>query len=123
MLQSVSGGGKSITFAYSGDLLTSFTDARSETTTYAYDTSVSFYGGLLTVKTMPEGNVPYTQTYDASGRVASQTDAYNNTFSFAYDAGSTTMTGPDGQTYRYDHDEQGRLTQYVDEAGNAGAIY
>ena len=50
-----------ISFSYTGDNLSYYTNARGNTTTYSY-TKAGGLVGLMTSKTRPEGNTPYTQT-------------------------------------------------------------
>jgi YD repeat-containing protein len=73
MLESVSDGTRSVHFLpAAGNLLAGVQDAAGETTGYTY-TTVDAHEGLLTQKTWPEGNAPWTQTWDAQARVATQT--------------------------------------------------
>jgi RHS repeat-associated protein len=111
--------GRSIAFAYTQNLLTSFTDATGKTTSYAYAPG----GGLMTEYTLPRGNVPYTQTYDTSQRVATQNDAAANTFSFSFNSasGQSTMTNPLSQVSTYVHAAR-NLVQETDPAGNVSKI-
>jgi YD repeat-containing protein len=105
-------GGRSITFTYTGPLITSATDSAGRTVTYGYDgngnlTSVTdptgaitTYGysssNLLTTVTKPDGGVT-TNTYDSSNRVTKQVDAMNRATTFNYTgSGKTIVTSPDG---------------------------
>lgn len=92
-LMRVSDGARTLEFGYSGDNLTSFTDAEGNVTNYGYTASNSV-AGLLTAKTLPAGNAPFSQTYDDGGRVASQTDANANMFTFTYnETGTSGVSG------------------------------
>ncbi|MCZ6672412.1 MAG: DUF6531 domain-containing protein [Verrucomicrobia bacterium] len=133
-LMSVSDGTRSILFDYSGDNLISFSDAEGNATTYSYDDAHPI-PGLLTAKTLPEGNVPFSQTYDDNGRVIRQTDAQNNTFTFAYNemaSGASTkgsaiafsqnmietiMTDPLGNTELFIHNEKAENLSFTDQVG------
>jgi len=81
----VSDGIRTIQFQYTDPLdsenLTLFTDAMGNFTSYAYeDTSTNADNALLLRRILPEGNIPYSQTYYTtahqylSGRVETQTD-------------------------------------------------
>ncbi|MFQ5528000.1 MAG: DUF6531 domain-containing protein, partial [Thermoanaerobaculia bacterium] len=115
-LSQVSDGTRMLLFAYTGGDLTSFTDARAKTTTYAYAP-----GGLMTSWTLPRGNTPYTQTYDASGRVLTQTEAPTNTHTFSYNDVTrvTTMTDPALNTREHTHSPDGQLTDFRSEDGQS----
>jgi RHS repeat-associated protein len=56
-----------VSYGYSGGLLTSFTDGDGNTWTYSYDAS-----NRLASETDPLGNVRLAVAYDASGRVSSE---------------------------------------------------
>ena len=116
MLASLSDGTRTVNYAQTGSLLTSVTGPLGGTSTYAYD-GVNPVPGLLTARTLPETNAPYTQIWDTSGRVTSQTDALSNSTSFAYSAGATTVTDPLGQTRVHEYDGMDQFTGFVDEAG------
>ncbi|MFH1808141.1 MAG: RHS repeat-associated core domain-containing protein, partial [Pseudomonadota bacterium] len=105
-LSEVSDGTRTVSFGYTGDDLTSVIGLMTQTTNYDYAA-----GGLLTSWTLPEGNAPYSQTFDGSGRVDSQSDAYNNTHTFAFDEVNnlTTMTDPMGDTREHVHTNLGEL--------------
>jgi|GEM_PF-1556159 len=112
--------GRSISFSHTGDNLTGFTDTAGERTIYSY-TAAGSRTGLLISTTRPRGNIPFTQTYDTSGRVASQTDGAGNRTTFAYDspiAGQTTVTDPLSATSVFQHQNGRNMVQQIDQAGN-----
>ena len=108
-----------VMFGYTGENLTGFTDVMGRATTYSYATAGDMVG-LMTFKTMPAGNKPYTQTYDGQGRVITQADSRGNATTFAYDSptlGVTTVTAPLGPSIKHTHNDQKALTQWMDPAG------
>lgn len=130
-LTSVSDGTRTILFDYNGDNQSSFTDAGGNVTTFSYDDAHSIKG-LLTARTIPRGNTPFSQTYDAEGRVITQTDANGNTTTFTYNetaggAGNsiafaqnaleTIMTNPLGNSRTFTHSENGQNVTLMDQAG------
>lgn len=112
LVSSVSDGTRTVSFTHVGGNLTSVNDLLSNTTTYQYATP-----SLLTSITEPAGNVNVSQSYDANGRVASQTNADGVT-TFVYDdnANTCTMTDPAAGVTVHTHDLRGRLQQ-IDTAG------
>ncbi|GEM_PF-1467775 len=74
--------GRTVSYGYTGDQLTSVTDPRGETTTYAYGPN-----GDLTSIADARGNVFETNTYDNEGRVVQQKQADGGTFAFSYFSG------------------------------------
>ncbi len=116
-LSTISDGTRSVTLGYTINDLTSVTDARGEVTNYAYAT-----GGLLTSKTRPAGNVPYTQTYDGNGKVATQTDALGNTHTFSYVSPGTTMTDPLSNTCKHTHSGNGEITANQRQDGKSSSM-
>jgi RHS repeat-associated protein len=107
--------GRSISFAYTGANLTSATDPSGKTTSFAYNSA-----GLMTSYTLPRGNTPYLNTYNAAGQVTSQKDAAGNTSTFTYTSGNgqSTMTSPLSQVSTYVHNSGRDLTQETDPAGH-----
>lgn len=95
---------------------------------FAYDAN-----GFMTGKTYPAGNTPYTQTYDAIpdffgvgviGAVATQTDAFGDTFTFADGRAApglgekhVVVTNPDGSQFKHFHSDSNIATAIVDEFG------
>ena len=92
------------------------TDANN-TTTYNYDGS----GRLLSV-TKRRGNARISQTYDANGRVATQTELATNTSSFTYASHKTTITDPRGKTRVHTYTEAGALSACTDEENKTIAL-
>ena len=121
-LQSVSDGTRTVTFTTNGSgLLQGVTDAAGESWAYAYTTN-NFDQGLMTSKTWPEGNMPWTQTWDTQSRVATQTTAAGEITTFAYGAGATTISDPRSNDATLAHDGSGRLTETTDAANRTRAI-
>lgn len=116
-LTELTDGSRTVQFGYDGDVLASATDALGRTTTYAYD-DVHAAAGLMTARTRPRGNAPFTQTFDEFGRVATQSDAGGNSSTFTYGAMEGRITDPLGGTLTHAYDEAGRLVSITDEAGN-----
>ena len=113
-LSTISDCTRTVILGYTNNDLTSVTDARGEVTNYAYAT-----GGLLTSKTRPAGNTPYTQTYDGNGKVTTQTDALGNTHTFSYSSPDTTMTDPLSNTRKHTHSGNGEITTDQREGGKS----
>jgi RHS repeat-associated protein len=111
---------RTVTFGHTVDDLTSVVDARGLTTSYAYDA-----GGLMTSWTLPEGNSPYTQTWDGSGRVATQTThpsistSHTTTFTWDTPPGVTNITDPASNTRTHTHSPDGQLTDVESEDGQS----
>lgn len=121
LLTRVTDGRRDVRFEQTGGLLTAAVDVLSGRTTYAYDTTHAI-PGLLTGRTLPRGNTPWTQTFDDQGRVAVQTDAGGNDFVFAYsttEIGSprSTITDPSGNVRVFEHRDDGAQTAVVDGDG------
>ena len=123
LLDSVSDGTRSVSFGHTGSELTSVTDVLGKTTSYAYDASQPGEA-LLVSRTPPSGVPQVVQTFDASQRVANQTDAGGNPFDFSYDsaAGTTDVVDPLLEVTTHTHDANGRLTRVEDEAGQAATL-
>ena len=122
-------GTRSISFQYTDPIdteyLTLATDGLLGVSVYTYaDTSAGIDHALITSTTQPRGNVPYRQTFfDAStgisGRVAIQTDADGNAFSFDYDGLETTLTDPLGNTRIDTNTATGEFSNRQDETGES----
>jgi len=136
-------GGRQATLAYeaaaadndNAPTLRSVTDAAGHATTFAYAGKV-LVNHLIAGQTLPRGNTPYTQTYQAQtlngvdyARVIAQRDAYNNTIALGYAAATNvvTQTRPGGATLIHEHfsahgfpktttDATGRRAQYTQNA-------
>lgn len=115
-LRVVSDGTRSVSFAYTGDNLTEFRDTRGFFTQYAYDTAHAD-PGLLTMKIYPGGKAPYRQTWNSVGKVATQSDAAGNVFTFDYTGGQTTLSDPSGVTQTQVHDSNGSLVSSRNQNG------
>jgi RHS repeat-associated protein len=111
---------RTVYFTHDGENLVAAQDAAGKFTTYQYDEEHAD-AGLLLRRTRPEGNAPWTQTYDDVGKVAVQTDAYGNEWTFAYGPptkpGVTKVTRPDGTSYTHKHDSTGTLIASINTAG------
>ena len=129
----VSDGTRSISFQYTDPIdteyLTLATDGLIGVTEYTYeDTSTNADHALMTHMTRPRGNVPYLQTFfDTtnqfnSGKVATQTDADGNEFSFDYDGPETTLTDPFGNTRVHTHTSTGEFSNRQDQEGQSFAM-
>ena len=111
--------GRAVTFAYTGGLLTSVSDFAKAVTNYTYTSSGS-RAGLLTKETLPLGNAPLTQTYDASARVATQAGPSANTTKISYSGGLLVLVSdPDGGITQLTNDAAGNGLQNTDPAGNS----
>ena len=111
--------GRSITFSYSGDNLAGHTDAEGHTTAYSY-TEAGDLVGLMTAQTRPQGNIPFTQTYDSQGRVNSQSDASGNTLSLAFDTpshGVTQVSDALSNAVKHTHESRQNFTRQQDADG------
>jgi len=108
--------------------LASVTDAAGDTTRFTYTDSV--VNGKVTQQILPEGNAPYTQTYESvpmpwgeetwwPRRVVAQTDTNGNVMqlSFDDDTGLTTLTDPLGVVSQHRHEKQRLLTERIDASG------
>jgi RHS repeat-associated protein len=104
--------GRSLSLSYgAGGKLASVTDAAGRHVDYGYDaqgnltnvsdvgrglTAFSYDANHLLLTIQDPNNGVLTNHYDAAGRVTSQTDPMHRTTTWAYTAGSTTITDPDG---------------------------
>ncbi len=136
--------GRYLTFTYdSSNRITQATDILGRTITYTYDasgrlwkvtnpmTGVAEYTydashRLLTMKE-PNGNTHVTNTYDANGRVATQTQADSTTYQFAYtldgngNVTQTDVTDPRGYVKRFVFNSAGLTTAITDAFGQPEA--
>ncbi|MDJ0652555.1 MAG: DUF6531 domain-containing protein [Xanthomonadales bacterium] len=118
-LASVTDGQRTVGFGHDATMtdLVAVTDARGQTTTFAYQA-----GSLMTAMTRPRGNTPFTQTWDAAGRVITQRDALMNTTGFSYNdpaPGDTTLSDSSSDDRTHRHSDWGGLTQVVDRSGES----
>ncbi|WP_437099806.1 RHS repeat-associated core domain-containing protein [Streptomyces sp. enrichment culture] len=107
--------------------LTKVTDTAGKATTYAYDSS-----HRVTKVTTPEGTVTLF-TYDSHNRVTSMQRAtgtsggghtgptwrYDYSAATPSDAGTTTVTDPDGDATKYVHNADGEVTKVTDPLGHS----
>ena len=136
--------GRYLTFTYdANNRITQVTDILGRTITYTYDasgrlwkvtnplTGVAEYTydashRLLTMKE-PGGNTHVTNTYDANGRVATQTQADSTTYQFAYtldgsgDVTQTDVTDPRGYVQRFVFNSAGLTLSITDAYGQPEA--
>ena len=77
-----------VQFNYTSGRISSVVDLRGQTWSYSYDTN-----GYLSQIQDPLGHYPLRATYDAGGRVLTQTDGSGNVTSFSY------SSAPDGEGY------------------------
>ncbi|MDX3311449.1 RHS repeat protein [Streptomyces sp. ME08-AFT2] len=83
--------GTSVSYGYTGGLLTSVTDPAGRSSSYAYDANKR-----LSSYTDPAGG-KVTNVYDTAGRIKSQTDQNDRTTTFTWDGKSEShTTAPDG---------------------------
>jgi RHS repeat-associated protein len=100
----------------SDNQLASVTTALNEKTTYFYDQN-----GNLTKRVEPRGNVQGANpddyatlfTYDAAGRLLTETDPLGHVTTHAYDkvGNETSVTDPNNHTTSYQYDAQNRVTR------------
>lgn len=103
---------RTVTFAYTGGVMTSATDYGGHVTNYGNSTD------LPTSVTRPAGNQLFSQVYTGN-KVTSQTERGADTSTLAYGTNTTTFTAPTGHTLVDNYNAQGRLISHVDEAGRA----
>ena len=111
--------GRSVLFNRSADDLTSATDANGGVTTYEY-TTAGERTALLTAKTLPAGNTPFTQEFGDNGRVIRQSDGRGNATSIDYDTPTTdtpTIRDPLSNSSLHRHVNVAQLATYTDPAG------
>jgi RHS repeat-associated protein len=120
LISSVSDGTRTVSYAYTGGNLTTFTDALQQNTTYAYDTGgTQDTAGHLTQAFYPSHptNALVTNYYDSLGRVKQQADG-NGNVSQAFFAGSRTeIDDPAGNRTVWYNDSLGSTTSEVQDYG------
>jgi len=122
LLAQVTDGTRTISFGYTTGELSSFLDAAGKP--WIYTRQPGPIQALITGIIEPLGNTPITHSYDALGRVQSQTDALSNTAQYAYDTASGNVyTDPQGNPWTYLHDPL-KLTSIRDpNGGNTNYFY
>ncbi len=132
----VAPGGRSIVITYSGNNIASVKDPLNRVCNYGYDGnnnlitaedansgSVSFTYDTehrMLTAVNPLGNIIVNNTYNASGRVVNQKDAYDKATSIVYNfpnSGDATVTNPDNSQMVVHHDNYYRKTNETDELG------
>lgn len=113
--------GRTVVYTYDGSgRLWKVTDPAGGITEYTYDASHR----LLTLKD-PRGNTHVTNTYDANGRVATQTQADGTTYQFAYTLDGngkvtqTDVTDPRGSVRRLTFNANGYTLTNTEAYGEA----
>ncbi len=109
--------GRTVTYTYGPGGLATVTDPAGGVTAYTYDAQ-----GRMTSITDPRGITYLTNTYDANGRVARQTQADGGVWQFAYTvtAGTVTqtvVTDPRGNPTTSRFNGQGYLLSQTDALG------
>ncbi len=109
--QITDGLGRTLTLTYASQVVSTIADGQGRTWNFTYSTPFPTTANIWQLRdplnnirnlswdsdvtkairqaTLPRGNTPYVQTYDSSGRVTSQTDAYGNAVTLAYDFSSS----------------------------------
>lgn len=131
----VAPGGRSLTFTYNASRIVTITDPIGRTINYTYNTNgdpvqainpnggITGYGytnttHLITQITTPRNYTLVANTYDNLNRVVTQTDAYSQQTTIAYNTpttGDVTITYPGNKTTIVHHDNFYRLTSETDE--------
>jgi RHS repeat-associated protein len=77
------------------------------------------------IRSVANAEVGYFFSYDAAGRVTSQTDSFGRKVGFRYDGFGrrTALVYPDGSLVKYTHDAVGRLTRVSTQAGEFTLAY
>ena len=118
--QVADGTGRSVSYQYDADgNLTSYTDAESEVTTYGYDLP-----GRLTQIFYPTrpADAFVTNTYDAFDRIATQSDANNKTYQYAFADYRSAETDPLGNTRVWYFNGDDQVIRSIDAVGNETAM-
>ncbi|WP_405988357.1 DUF6531 domain-containing protein [Streptomyces sp. NBC_00986] len=104
-------------WTYTSGNVATYTDGRSDKTSYGYDTS-----GRLTSITDPAGGVT-NLTYTAAGLASSVTTARGKKTSYGYDTAGdlTSVTSPLNEQTNYTYDASGRQLTSADPLGDSTA--
>lgn len=105
-------GNSTIHYSYTGNLLTSVTDANGQTTRYEYDED-----GLMTAWYDGNGTCQVHNTYDDQVRVIAQTDANGGEYRLEYGDNYTVTTDAEGNAITYYRDNKQRTTKIIDARG------
>ncbi len=119
-ISSVSDGSRTVSYGYSNGNLTSFTDALSQKTTFAYDTSgTEDTAGHLTQVFYPSlpSNPFVTTYYDSFGRVTQQKDASGNLTQTFFAGARTEIDDPLGNRHVWYNDPLGNVTLEIQDYG------
>ncbi len=108
--------GRNVQFENTAGNLTALTDENGKRASYAYGTAGSLTG-LLTARTRPAGNKPFSQAFDIQGRVSQQTDAAGNALNLAYNTSSTVATEPQSVAFTHNFDANRNATSIAYAAG------
>src|SRR5262249_27024432 len=115
-LSSVSdGNGRSVSYTVDGNKnLTTFTGANSKSTTYSYDVA-----GRLTqiFKPANPASAIVTNTYDSLGRVQTQKDAFNNTWTYYFAGSRSEERDPNSNAKVYYFSGSGKVLTYTNQVG------
>ena len=120
-LATATDGTRTVTFGYTGNDVTTITDPAGYPTTFTYALGSL---GLMESETRPEGNTPFTQTWDGKERVATQTDAYGNTSTVLYDdaVGERTYINPLPHDEAHGYGPLYTLQAYTDDLGASAIV-
>ncbi|MBN1872744.1 MAG: RHS repeat protein [Anaerolineae bacterium] len=127
--------GKTLRYAYEGNLLQFFTDANEHTTEYQYDAEGRVIA-VITPNGYPHARQEFDDrgrvvwqiigegerrdfTYDDDARVTTVTDVYENVITYAYTEQYmiASITDARGNTAYYDYDERGNRRSYTNRRG------
>ncbi len=119
-LSSVTDGSRTVSYGYTSGNLTSFTDALSQLTSFAYDTSGSFdTAGHLTQVFYPSNpsNPFVTNSYDSLGRVKQQVDANGNASQMFIAGARTEFDDAVGNRHVFYNDPRGNILEEIQDYG------
>jgi RHS repeat-associated protein len=121
-ISSVTDGTRTVSYGYSSGNLTSFTDALTQKTTFAYDTSGSYDTtgvGHLTQVYYPSNpsNAFVTNFYDGLGRVFKQNDALGNQTQAFFAGSRTEIDDPVGNRHVWYSDPRGNVLEEIQDYG------
>jgi RHS repeat-associated protein len=114
-LTSVTDAGRSVGYTYANDQLTTFRDAENNYWGYAYDADNRLTQAF---KADPPTQPLVTNIYDDFSRVITQTDALSNTSGYFFSGQRNVERYPDGSEVVYFFDNQGHMVGRQDQQGN-----